>query len=440
MELARLVIRRKDGTKTALQAGAHMTIGRGRASDLLIEDGQVSRRHAIVRRAVDGSYVLSDLGSVNGTFINAQRVLVPERLFDGDEIKIGPVVIAFQHAPSRRSDAQDACNEDATSAGEIDASSPTVVGVSSAMTEVFRLMRKAAQSSIPVLIQGETGTGKELIARAIHSVSARGRAPFIAVNCAALPESLLESQLFGHRRGSFTGADHDRQGLFEAASGGTILLDEIGEMPLAMQPKLLRVLQEGEVTRVGDTAPRRVDVRLVSATNRELQAEVGERSFREDLFYRLSTFPIVLPPLRERRDDIPLLTERFFSLACRRHGKTLSGIHESAHACLMRYEWPGNVRQLQNEIQRAVVLAEEGDWLRTEHLSADVRDATEAEEGERPSAAPQSLNLSLARAEFEAQHIAKVLEQEGGNVSRAATVLGMSRVGLHRKLKDFGLR
>jgi two-component system response regulator HupR/HoxA len=166
----------------------------------------------------------------------------------------------------------------------------------------------------------------------------------------------------------------------------------------------------------------------------------GSRSEGEDLFYRLAAFPIVLPPLRVRRDDIALLADRFFSLACRRHGKTLSGIHEGAHSCLMRYDWPGNVRQLQNEMQRAVVLAEEGDWLRAEHLSAPVRAAHETEGGDAGADGPHSLKLSLARAEFEAQHISKVLEQEGGNVSRAATVLGMSRVGLHRKLKDFGLR
>src|SRR5262249_18265960 len=270
--------------------------------------------------------------------------------------------------------------------------------------------------------------------------------PFLAVNCAAMPETLLESQLFGHRRGSFTGADRDRVGLFEAATGGTLLLDEIGEMPLAMQAKLLRVLQEGEVTPVGDTRPRPVDVRVVSATNRDLSIEVTQRRFREDLFYRLTSFPIVLPPLRERREDIPVLVERFAAHAAHAHRKRIDGISPEAMECLQRFDWPGNVRELQNEVQRAVVLAEHGETLAVEHLSPRLRGGPKAAEASEPveegpaATARPAAQLREARAQFEARHIADVLRQQGGNVSRAAMALGLSRMQLHRKLKEYGIR
>ncbi len=201
-----------------------------------------------------------------------------------------------------------------------------IIGRSASMMAVFSLMESAAGSPITVLIEGETGTGKELVARGIHRASSRAEGPFLAVNCAALPETLLESELFGHRRGSFTGAIHDQRGLFEAAAGGTVLLDEIGEMPPAMQAKLLRVLQEGEVVPLGDTRPRRIDVRVIAATNRELRAEVDERRFREDLYYRIAAFPIRLPPLSDRREDIPLLADRFLAGAAARNGKQHRGL------------------------------------------------------------------------------------------------------------------
>jgi Nif-specific regulatory protein len=245
-----------------------------------------------------------------------------------------------------------------------------IIAVSPAMVEVFRLMEAAGFSSIPVLIEGETGTGKELVARGIHRASARGDAPFVAVNCAALPEALLESELFGHRRGAFTGATDDQPGLFRAAKGGVILLDEIGEMPLAMQAKLLRVVQENEVTPIGDTRPSKVDVRVISATNRDLKAALATGAFRQDLYYRLAGFPIRLPPLRERREDIPFLAARFLELASERHHKSLHGFESSVIDLLSRFDWPGNVRELQNEIERAVALATDGEAIAAVHLSA----------------------------------------------------------------------
>src|SRR6185369_9493165 len=232
-----------------------------------------------------------------------------------------------------------------------------ILGTSASMAEVFRLMESAAASPIAVLVEGETGTGKELVARGIHRASARAEGPFLAINCAALPETLLESELFGHRRGAFTGAVQDHIGLFEAAAAGTLLLDEIGEMPMTMQVKLLRVLQEGEVVPLGDTRPRKIDVRVISATNRELSTEIAAHRFREDLYYRLAAFPIRIPPLRERREDIPLLADHFLAGAAERHRKWIRGIEPAALELLTRFDWPGNVRELSNELERAAALA-----------------------------------------------------------------------------------
>src|SRR5262249_2265282 len=297
-------------------------------------------------------------------------------------------------------------------------------------------------SPITVLIEGETGTGKELVARGIHRAGARAEGPFLAVNCAALPETLLESELFGHRRGSFTGAIHDQRGLFEAAAGGTVLLDEIGEMPPAMQAKLLRVLQEGEVVPLGDTRPRRIDVRVIAATNRALRAEVEERRFREDLYYRIAAFPIRLPPLCDRRDDIPLLADRFLAAAAARNGKRIEGFEPAALERLIGYDWPGNVRELQNEIERGGALACDGRASGRPRLSSSRAPPPvgPAPPGWAEAAPPQELALRPARAAWEAQHLASVLQLHNGNVSRAARALGISRYMLQRKMKDYELR
>jgi len=338
-----------------------------------------------------------------------------------------------------------------------------IIGASPAMVEVFRLMEGAAFSSIPVLIEGETGTGKELVARGIHRASPRADAPFVAVNCAALPEALLESELFGHRRGAFTGATDDQAGLFRAAKGGVIFLDEIGEMPLAMQVKLLRVVQENEVTPVGDTRPSKVDVRVISATNRDLKAALAARAFRQDLYYRLAAFPIRLPSLRERGEDIPLLAARFLELACERHHKSLRGFDPSAIDSLSRADWPGNVRELQNEIERVVALAADGETITAGHLSPALRPAEVSGGvaagiraalslgGEDHASAPSTqissernpratTSLQDARASYEARYISQVLAENGGNVSHAALALRVSRVALQKKMKRYGLR
>ena len=330
-----------------------------------------------------------------------------------------------------------------------------IVGSSKPMREVVRLMERAAASPITVLVEGETGTGKELVARGIHDASPRAAAPFVAINCGALTETLLESELFGHRRGSFTGAVQDRRGHFEAAAGGTILLDEVGEMPLAMQVKLLRVLQENEIIPVGETRPRKIDVRVVSATNRDLAAEVKAGTFRADLYYRLAAFPIRLPALREHREDVASLATAILTAIGTRLGRGPIGIEPGALDLLVRFDWPGNVRELENEIERAVALLGTGARIRREHLSDKLRGgAPGVVDAVRPppplpqrtsvpappAMPPSPLDgrpqpLREARAAFEARYIDDVLRAHGGNVSRAAATLGLSRAMLHKRLR-----
>ena len=329
-----------------------------------------------------------------------------------------------------------------------------IVGTGPAMAEVFRLMETAAASSISVLIEGETGTGKELVARAIHRASARAEYPLLAVNCAALPETLLESELFGHRRGAFTGAIRDSPGLFRSASGGVVFLDEVGDMPLSMQAKLLRILEQQEVVPVGESFPHKVDVRVLSATNRDLRSEVARGSFRQDLYYRLAVFPIRLPPLRDRREDIAVLASRFLRDAAQRQHKEVDGFDPAVTDVLMQFDWPGNVRELGNEIERAVALVRDGEAISEHHLSTACKKPDLAAssvgaplEVQSPPSTTTALQLegqngSLrhVRATVEATYIGKVMREHGGNVSRAARALGLSRPSLQKKIKQYQLR
>jgi Nif-specific regulatory protein len=321
---------------------------------------------------------------------------------------------------------------------------PEIIGTSTAIRDLIRLMESAAASPIAALVEGETGTGKELVARGIHRASPRGQGPFLAVNCGAFTPELLEAELFGHERGAFTGAERAHVGLFETLSGGSILLDEVGEMPLPMQVKLLRVLQEGEVIPVGATAGRRIDVRVISASNVSLEAEVARGRFRADLYYRLAAFPIRVPRLAERRGDIPALVDHLLQGAVVTHGKQILGITPEARALLLECAWPGNVRQLKNEIERAVALARPGDRIDVDDLSDAVRSVGSPPADEHAFGAGvdaiEAAPLRDARMAFESRYIADVLEREGGNVSRAAAVLGISRVMLHKKLKQLGMR
>jgi len=305
-----------------------------------------------------------------------------------------------------------------------------MVGGAASMLEVYRLVARVAPTTSTVLIQGETGTGKELIARAIHSASRRPDQPFVTVDCSALAETLLESELFGHVRGAFTGAVSDKRGLFEAASGGTTFLDEIGEITPCMQAKLLRVLQEREVRRVGGTESFKVDVRVIAAANKDLGALVGDGKFREDLFYRLSVVTIVLPPLRERRDDIPLLARHFLDGYLAENDRTPCAISPEAMSLLVEYDWPGNVRELQHAIERAAALTPNC-VIVPDDLPPKLSDAA----GHAGSAAAPVLSLQ----EVVKGHLRRALKQAGWNKKLAAQLLGIHRRTLYRLTKRHGI-
>jgi two-component system, NtrC family, response regulator HydG len=312
-----------------------------------------------------------------------------------------------------------------------------IIGTSEPMRRVFEAIALVAPTEATVLIQGESGTGKELVAQAIHANSPRRAGPLITVNCAALPETLLESELFGHERGAFTGAMERRLGRFELAHHGTIFLDEIGELTPAAQTKLLRVLQSQEFERLGGTHTLKVDVRVIAATNKDLEAAVRAGQFREDLRYRLQVFPLTVPPLRERRDDIPLLAEHFLKSYAERHRRRLRGLTPRALDLLMRYEWPGNVRELEHAIERAVILAR-GEHLTPEELPPNTRAASG--DLEDTTLQEPSVPVGLTLKEVERELIRKTLERTGGNRTRAAEVLGISRATLHNKLKEYDLQ
>ena len=311
-----------------------------------------------------------------------------------------------------------------------------MVGESAAMREVFRLVEKIAPTQSTVLVRGESGTGKELVARAIHSRSPRAPRPFQAINCAAIPENLLESELFGHEKGSFTGAEARKAGLFEAASGSTLFLDEIGDLSLPLQGKILRALQEREVRRVGGNETIPVDVRVVAATNRDLEAMMKAGQFREDLFYRLNVIPIVLPPLRERAGDVPALVQRFLEKANGTHGTAVADIDPAALDLLVRHPWPGNIRQLESVVERAVLLCE-GTTVRPGDLPLEIRLQT------APAARPYGFEIpadGIDIEELERQIIIQAMDRSGWVIARAARLLGLTYRTLQYRLEKFGIR
>jgi DNA-binding NtrC family response regulator len=313
-----------------------------------------------------------------------------------------------------------------------------LIGDSAAMRRVYEMVDRVAPLATSVMIIGETGTGKDLVARAIHSLSPRAGTPFVAQNCAAVAETLLDSELFGHARGAFTGAVGERAGLFEAADGGTVFLDEIGEMPGAMQAKLLRVLQDGEVRRVGATRARRVEVRVICATHRDLQALVREGRFREDLYYRLCAFVVHLPPLRERRGDVPVLAMHFLDRLVQRHGRDVAGMTAEAMRLIEEHPWPGNVRELEHTMERLVVLCAAGAKIdaalvrETLGLGGPASLPTAASGGQR--------TLDDAVREYERQLICAELERAGGVIAEAARALGVDRTTLSKRCKRLGIR
>ncbi len=305
-----------------------------------------------------------------------------------------------------------------------------IIGKSESLQNVFRIVEKVADTTASILIQGESGTGKELIARAVHFNSSRAGKPFLAVNCGALPESLLESELFGHTKGSFTGATSDKKGLFRTADGGSVFLDEIGEMPPALQVKLLRALQEQEVTPVGSPVPVKFDARIISATNKNLEKEVADANFREDLFYRLNVIEISLPPLRERREDIPLLARHFVARIAREQNTLEKPIAKSAMAALSAYDWKGNVRELQNSIERAFILSDE--TIEADDLPPKIASSSGAGFEMRD---PEGIRPTLD--ETERNYIVQIMNSVGQDKSAAAEILGIDLSTLYRKLKRY---
>jgi DNA-binding NtrC family response regulator len=323
-----------------------------------------------------------------------------------------------------------------------------LIGTAPAFRRAYDLVLKAAQTNVTVLLTGETGVGKERFAKALHQVSGRREGPFVAVNCAALPHDLIEAELFGVEKGAYTGAQANRAGRFERADGGTLFLDEIGEMPLAAQAKLLRALQEGEIERLGDEHTRRVNVRVVAATNVDLEAAAKAGRFRSDLYYRLNVYPIRLPALRERTSDIPPLAQAMVARFGALHGKRLAGITDKALTALQRYAWPGNVRELENMIERGVILAAPNGWIELDHLAPCLLALAEGESGLAPSghlelaAVPDQARLleaffasGVSLEQFEAMALAQAVNQANGNLSGAARRLGLTRPQLSYRLK-----
>jgi transcriptional regulator with PAS, ATPase and Fis domain len=396
-------------------------VGTASGSQLRLTDPTVSRLHCELRVGGAGVRVV-DSGSTNGTFVDGVRIFSAE-VRSGSRVRVGETVLSVTTGQERYT---------------VDLSPRhrfgDVVGASAEMRRLYGVLEKVAPTDASVLIQGETGTGKELIARAIHDASARAKFPFVVVDCGAIAENLIESELFGHVRGAFSGALNDRRGLFEEANGGTLFLDEIGELPPSLQPRLLRVLETFEVRRVGSNASRTVDVRVVAATNRPLAQSINEGTFRDDLYYRLAVVEIELPPLRARPEDIPLLAEVFY----KRYAGDAEKPPPELLASLSSRAWPGNVRELRNFVERSVSLG----YAATAPAAVAPRrpEAETAPEG----LVPVHLPLKDARAawteQFELLYVRALLAKTGGNVTRAAELAGINRRSLQRLIASLGIR
>ncbi|WP_437786796.1 sigma 54-interacting transcriptional regulator [Sorangium sp. So ce1097] len=452
---ASLIVRAGDGAARVIDLadGEVVAIGRAPESTVCVDDARVSRNHARVARR-GHALALVDLGSRNGTSVNGAVVRGAERaLAGGDVIRVGPaeLVVAIA-APAPVEPAAPPGAAPAAQEGKEGPSSGPGAGfvvADEAMVKVFQVVQRLARAQTTVLVLGETGAGKEVVSEQIHRASPRAGGPFVQLSCAALPETLLESELFGHEKAAFTGADRRKIGYFEAAQGGTLLLDEVGELPLAMQAKLLRVLETRRMARIGGTQEIELDVRVVCATHRDLQAEVAAGRFRQDLYYRISTFVLRVPPLRERRAEVALLAHRFAHQIAARMGEPAPRFAPAAMQVLEAHAWPGNLRELRNAVEHAVVLAE-GGVIEVEHLPASVAggDAAPLSAGAPLGAgspvsagAPAEGGPMPARlAELEKKSIEEALAAEGNNQTRAAKRLGISRRALLYKLDKYNLR
>jgi DNA-binding NtrC family response regulator len=403
-----------------LAEGEPVTIGRARSCTIHIDDEHISRTHTqVVRRGED--IIVTDLGSRNGTLVRGMRVERECRALPGDMVGIGPLtaIVAVTATPEASAAPQ--------------AAGAHVVA-DAAMARVYELCRRVAATPLSVLVSGETGSGKENVAEAIHRFGPRSDRPFVRLHIASLPETLLESELFGHEKGAFTGATKRRIGYFESAAGGTLFLDEIGELPMATQAKLLRTLETRKIVRIGSTEEVEVDARIVAATNRNLPAEVRAGRFREDLYFRLSAFRIDVPPLRARRVEIPLLASLFAREIAQRLGTAAPRLSPEVLEVLEAHSWPGNVRELKHTIEAAYVLAAPGD-IQPEHLPETVRQG--ADEAELPPADPGALPAAISETERRA--ILAALTACDGNQTRAALQLGISRRALIYKMSKYDI-
>jgi transcriptional regulator with PAS, ATPase and Fis domain len=439
-----LVLTSVDGSRRShdLPEKGEMIIGRDRSATWVIEDASISRQHA---KVVGGSPpYIEDLGSTNGTRVQGRELAPGTRapLTLGTVVEIGDVVglICVGGLAEEVEIAPQSVR------GERPAHERDAIVKSPAMLEAYNLVDLIAPSRLPVLILGETGVGKDVYAEVVHRASDRADKPFLRLNCAALPENLLEAELFGYERGAFTGAVQAKPGLFESADGGTVFLDEIGEMPPVTQAKLLRVLESGEVMRIGSLKPKKIDVRFVAATHRNLEALSDGGQFRTDLYYRINGVSVTIPPLRRRKEEVAALAEHFAARSARR----AIGVSDAALEVLVRHRWPGNVRELRNVIERAVLLSR-GKPIEAEHIQLHGKSYSDEEQenlAARPTLMPtiddtdmgldKPQNLRDEFSSIERMRILQMLEKCAGNQSRAAKLLGISRSTLIRRLRDYG--
>ncbi len=403
--------------------GERVSVGSADNTTLRLTDPYVSRYHIEVE-ATDDGVVIRDLGSRNGTRVGALTVREVSSRAEV-ELELGRTRVRVTPGDGR-------VEVPLSAAGGFG----KLVGASRAMREVYVALERAAPTTVPVLIMGESGTGKELAARSLHDASARAKGPFEVIDCGALPPTLIEAELFGYERGAFTGARGEHAGAFERADGGTIFLDELGELPLELQPKLLRVLGEGEVRRLGASQPRKVDVRVVAATNRDLRREVNDKRFRLDLYYRLAVVRVQMPPLRERLEDLPALLTHLCAAVERERGVKSDGALDDAFwSAVRQHHWPGNVRELRNYLEQWLVLR-----------MATVFDSPEGAEGESGDGFAPYLGMPLREAkqalndQFERRYLQRMLDETGGNVAEAARRAGVDRVTIFRGIRRYGLR
>jgi transcriptional regulator with PAS, ATPase and Fis domain len=438
---AHLILRGPDRSEVVrLPLHGSVAVGRGEDSDVVLQDGRVSRAHAKFYWA-SGDLLLQDLGSRNGTLHNGARLSgsdPPRSLKAGDRVKVGSheflVALVTKVPPPKRveSDSHELADGESASVG-------TVVA-DPRLTRTYGFARRIAASNATALILGETGTGKEVLAQQIHAWSKRKDGPLVRVNCAALPEALVESELFGHEKGAFTGADRRKMGLAEAASGGTFFLDEIGELPLAVQAKLLTMLENRSIVRVGSVKEIPIDIRVIAATHRDLSEEVAAGRFREDLFYRVRVAVLRIPPLRERLVELPLLAELFARNLAETSGvePRKSYVSPQAQRALADHDWPGNIRELRNAIEHAMLVSENG-YIEVEHLPETLGAASSRPTNPPTNSVGREAQVSIKAkvADLERQAIEDMLRKKGGNRTHAALELGISLRSLLYKIKKY---